>query len=233
MKPEEGYSCEICKKSFSRKSKLSSHIRCHIEPIKEELDEYLKVEDYSDQEVLENSTDFQVFPKTELEGEKSCSYCQKTFGRNDLLCHHIVLCHPDEALKCKVCSKVFLTQAKYRTHYSEHLLGVSDEKPIKLPYNVSESTDNEGKVGSYNCQICKKAFTCYTNLWSHAWVHTDEKPYVCNVCGRGFGRLYRLRYHMAFHTSKRPYKCKVCGKGLKLIVYLKTHQKAVHGGVIH
>ncbi|XP_068208051.1 zinc finger protein 91-like [Palaemon carinicauda] len=232
MKPEEGYSCEICKKSFSRKSKLSSHLRCHIEPIKEELDEYLKVEDYSDQEVLENSTDFQVFPKTELEGEKSCSHCQKTFGRNDLLCHHIVLCHPDEALKCKVCSKVFLTRAKYHTHYSEHLLGVSDEKPIQLPYNVSESTDNEGKVGSYKCQICKKAFTCYTNLWSHAWVHTDEKPYVCNVCGRGFGRLYRLRYHMAFHTSKRPYKCQVCGKSFKLIVFLRTHQKAVHGGVI-
>ncbi|XP_066942178.1 uncharacterized protein [Macrobrachium rosenbergii] len=229
--------CEICKESFSRKAKLSNHLRCHvIEPKEEDIDETLDAVVDSGLKAVKNETSFEVFARNRSDVQKCrCSFCEKTFARSDLLCHHMVLSHPEEALKCKICSKVFVTQANYNIHKSEHLARINGEKALERPYtgSVSQYIKVEGKeeVSSlhFKCHLCTRSFSCYTNLWSHAWVHTDEKPYVCSVCGRGFGRLYRLRYHMAFHTNSKPYECEECGKGFKLDVFLKTHQKAVHG----
>ncbi|XP_064077811.1 uncharacterized protein LOC135195511 [Macrobrachium nipponense] len=239
------YDCEICNKSFSRKAKLSNHLRCHVVELKEEdldgedFDESQDLVVDFDLEAVRNETSFEVFSRNRSDMQRCrCSFCEKTFARSDLLCHHMVLSHSEEALKCKICCKVFLTQANYNFHKLEHLTRRNGGKALEHPYtgSVSRYIKLEGKEEvtplDFKCHLCTRSFSCYTNLWSHAWVHTDEKPYVCSVCGRGFGRLYRLRYHMAFHTNSKPYKCEECGKGFKLMVFLKTHQKTVHGGAM-
>ena len=248
------YKCKLCDLSFTRECKLHSHSKIHqscyeVEYFQEgsprksadlALDKTAMV--CKTEECLENRS-FKVVGDTPT---IVCHMCLKRFSRIDLLSHHIVLAHPNEcALKCDKCLKVFVTPDRYLGHIQIHSSEETKEEEPRggkiSPYSLNlrekspskkqlkTSWDLQEQKGSpFLCGICQKTFSCYTNLWNHAWVHSDEKPYVCKACGVGFGRFYRLRYHMAVHSQDRPYQCQHCRKSFKLGTAFRSHQRKQH-----
>lgn len=70
-------------------------------------------------------------------------------------------------------------------------------------------------IRAYECKICGKVFGCSSNLNSHMWTQTGEKPYECKVCGKVFGYSSNLNSNMRTHTGEKLYEFKICKKSEK------------------
>ncbi|KAM4593212.1 uncharacterized protein PAE49_006138 isoform 4-T4 [Odontesthes bonariensis] len=92
----------------------------------------------------------------------------------------------DQAVKCEVCGKGFMSYSELRAHYGMH----TGEKP-------------------YSCEICKKAFRYNNGLLVHMRTHTGEKPYVCKTFGENFSKRSTLEMHSRIHTGEKPFSCSV------------------------
>ncbi|XP_039695116.1 zinc finger protein 77-like [Pteropus medius] len=80
------------------------------------------------------------------------------------------------------------------------------------------------------CKVCGKAFRYYSYLIRHFRTHTGEKPYECKRCDKTFSCHSYLREHVRTHTGEKPYECKECGKAFGCRKYFRRHMKT-HSGV--
>ena len=80
--------------------------------------------------------------------------------------------------KYSSCSRWFKTRAGLKKHYVSH--GI---KPHKCPY-------------------CHKRFSIPCDVTTHAYIHTNGKPFVCDQegCGKHFRDAAKLTTHMKKHT---------------------------------
>ena len=88
-------------------------------------------------------------------------------------------------------------------------------------------TKKRSKGTKEECQICGKAIS---NLKSHMYVHTKERPFKCADCGEGFKRQSELTRHLKTHTNKRPFKCEQCEKTYTFKFNLNRHVQTEHSG---
>ncbi|XP_058121249.1 zinc finger protein 347-like [Anopheles ziemanni] len=171
---EKLFPCDLCSKSFTRKSSLNDHkmvlhagIRqytCHI------CNRAFGKEDSLKTHLAQH-----------LGKNHRCILCGKAFARGSFLRKHLQNHDsPESARKyeCSICLKRFIA----RSHLSDHERIHTDKRP-------------------YKCNVCGDCFRQKQQLKIHSYQHFG-KPFRCNECNEGYGSRSRLQAHVEKHYRK-------------------------------
>ncbi|TSL47734.1 Zinc finger and BTB domain-containing protein 41 [Bagarius yarrelli] len=196
----EGWKCDICHKSFTRRPHLEEHMILHSQhrPFKcAYCDEFFK----SRFARLKHQEKFHL-------GPFPCDICGRQFNDTGNRKRHIECTHGGKRKwTCFLCGK----SVRERTTLREHLRIHSGEKP-------------------HLCSICGQSFRHGSSYRLHLRVHHDDKRYECEECGKAFIRHDHLKKHKKIHTGERAHQCEECGKCFRRADHLNVHYKSIHLG---
>lgn len=196
----EGWKCDICHKSFTRRPHLEEHMILHTQdrPFKcAYCDDYFK----SRFARLKHQEKFHL-------GPFPCDICGRQFNDTGNRKRHIECTHGGKRKwTCYLCGK----SVRERTTLREHLRIHSGEKP-------------------HLCSICGQSFRHGSSYRLHLRVHHDDKRYECEECGKTFIRHDHLKKHRKIHTGERAHQCEECGKCFRRADHLAVHYKSIHLG---
>ncbi|KAL0966784.1 hypothetical protein UPYG_G00300080 [Umbra pygmaea] len=199
-KKSEGWNCDICHKSFTRRPHLEEHMILHTQnrPFKCAFcDDYFK----SRFARLKHQEKYHL-------GPFPCDICGRQFNDTGNRKRHIECTHGGKRKwTCFICGK----SVRERTTLREHLRIHSGEKP-------------------YLCSICGQSFRHGSSYRLHLRVHHDDKRYECDECGKTFIRHDHLTKHQKIHSGEKAHQCEECGKCFRRHDHLTVHYKSVHLG---
>ncbi|XP_028919882.1 zinc finger and BTB domain-containing protein 41 [Ornithorhynchus anatinus] len=196
----EGWRCDICKKSFTRRPHLEEHMILHTQnkPFK---CTYCEEHFRSRFARLKHQEKFHL-------GPFPCDICGRQFNDTGNLKRHIECTHGGKRKwTCFICGK----SVRERTTLKEHLRIHSGEKP-------------------HLCSICGQSFRHGSSYRLHLRVHHDDKRYECDECGKTFIRHDHLTKHKKIHSGEKAHQCEECGKCFGRRDHLTVHYKSVHLG---
>ncbi|XP_026527516.1 zinc finger and BTB domain-containing protein 41 [Notechis scutatus] len=199
-KKSEGWKCEICNKSFTRRPHLEEHRILHTQnkPFKCT---------YCEEHFKSRFTRLKHQEKFHL-GPFPCDICGRQFNDTGNLKRHIECTHGGKRKwTCFICGK----SVRERTTLKEHLRIHSGEKP-------------------HLCSICGQSFRHGSSYRLHLRVHHDDKRYECEECGKTFIRHDHLTKHKKIHSGEKAHQCEECGKCFGRRDHLTVHYKSVHLG---
>ncbi len=98
----------------------------------------------------------------------------------------------------------------------------------KTKKNGNKNMQTSNKRNEYKCKCCGKSFSGKTNLITHEWGHTGEKPYPCSWCGKRFRQRSHLKQHLRIHTGEKPFGCNKCLYRSRTRSNLKVHYQRMH-----
>ncbi|XP_063282158.1 zinc finger and BTB domain-containing protein 41 [Pelobates fuscus] len=196
----EGWKCDICNKSFTRRPHLKEHMILHTQ------DKPFKCT-YCDEKFKSRFKRLKHHEKFHL-GPFPCDICGRQFNDSGNLKRHIDYTHGGKRKwTCFICGK----SVRERTTLKEHLRIHSGEKP-------------------HLCSICGQSFRHGSSYRLHLRVHHDDKRYECDECGKTFIRHDHLTKHKKIHSGEKAHQCEECGKCFGRRDHLTVHYKSVHLG---
>lgn len=194
--------CSVCKKYFSRKRDLLSHIRMHT-------GETAYVCSFCGKSFSRKSR--LVEHERSHTGEKPyvCSICQKGFLAKYRLIEHERSHTGERPCVCSVCQKSFATKGTLRIHERFHGTKLHACQVCQKSFTLKAHLVNHEVLHTgerpYVCNICHKRFAQKGNLSKHARLHRGEKPYVCSICEKRFTQKAHLVKHTErVHSSEKP-----------------------------
>ena len=213
------YQCDICKKSFARKSNLIRHKNSSLHS--------------------EQAND------SPQEKEKyKCEFCEYKTYIFDALNKHIDIIHlklSKEHKTCTVCSTTFTSQHGLNLHlHTRHQV----EKNLKTyrcsicNFSTVRKSDFYHHLETHNgnakhqCNVCNGMYKSKRLLQTHhRRIHEVREDRICSYCKKHFGRPSVLKEHIEVEHFGNLYKCEICDKTFKQKDYLKRHKNTHEGNV--
>ncbi|WAR16728.1 ZN629-like protein [Mya arenaria] len=244
-------SCDVCGKVFTRRYRLTDHMRSH-DGIKKfrciECGKLFTRNDHVLRHMQKKHFDVEVF---------TCDVCSDTFRSINEIVSHLAKHLQDDALTedallsrfsekykersfaevkadggrvygCKICAKTYNKPYRLRDHLDVHL-GIKTDCP-----ECGESFSNKKTMSKHYSNIhaksenvCTKTFaTKYRRDHHFQVVHEGKKKLVksviCDVCGLSFD----------IHDNIRPYVCEICAMEFTVKSNMLRHQRR-HRGEYH
>ncbi|KAA0718863.1 Zinc finger and BTB domain-containing protein 41 [Triplophysa tibetana] len=190
-KKSEGWKCDVCHKSFTRRPHLEEHMILHSQ------DKPFKCA-YCDEYFKSRFARLKHQEKIHL-GPFPCDICGRQFNDRGNRKRHIECTHGGKRKwtcylcgksvrerykavvhQCQVCKKEFKGKTNLMSHFRTH----SGEKP-------------------HRCVICNQTFRIKKTLTKHLVIHSDVRPFSCPHCSATFKRKDKLKYHVDHVHSTR------------------------------
>lgn len=200
------FQCDLCNRSFSKKSHLERHIHAHSD------DKPLKCS-----YCQKGFTTGQQLKRHEITHTKSfkCPYegCEESFYKHPQLRSHIMAVH-EKNLACKICGKEFQRPYRLRNHMAKH-----HNPEVENPYQCSNGS-------------CTSSFKTWSQLQAH--IKNDHPKLRCAICDKPCVGESGLQMHMKVHDEslvKRNWRCDICfdvsfaKKSAMLDHYAEEHPK--------
>ncbi|XP_069697563.1 zinc finger protein 569-like [Periplaneta americana] len=163
--------CHLCPKRFSQKTKLSAHIKTHLQEPSHACNICGK---------RFHRKDVQTNHMFLHSGQRpfSCAHCGKAFAFKSNLSTHLAT-HPSDAghqqveFVCPECGKKFRHRSSLTLHRKAH-------------------------SGQFNhtCAACGKKFMKKSHYEGHLRSHDPERPFQCPTCGKGYKERKHCREHI-------------------------------------
>ncbi|XP_078035978.1 uncharacterized protein LOC144469489 isoform X2 [Augochlora pura] len=214
------FTCNLCERTFSKKSDLKKHINRHSDANRIQHPDETELVNSAKQIINDrmsykcNTCSKVIFTKRgflrhiRVHSDKrpcKCDQCGKSYRIEQDLARHVRDVH--EGLKkyaCDICGRAFANKGAKDDHRRIH----TGERP-------------------YACEHCPKMFRTLNSIYIHNRIHTDFKPHKCSYCGKYFRSKQRLTHHETTHTGIKAFACEICGKTFSVKGEVVRH-RAIH-----
>ncbi|XP_037902417.1 transcription factor hamlet isoform X3 [Hermetia illucens] len=134
-----------------------------------------------------------------------CELCPKAFCYRPTLLRHRALVHGElRKYPCENCTKAFCDPSILQRHIRAHHVGAR----------------------SHACPECGKTFATSSGLKQHTHIHSSVKPFQCEVCFKAYTQFSNLCRHKRMHADCRnQIKCQKCGQSFSTTTSLVKHKR--------
>ncbi|CAG9788765.1 unnamed protein product [Diatraea saccharalis] len=134
-----------------------------------------------------------------------CELCNRAYSSRALLLRHRALAHTDiRKYPCENCPKVFTDPSNLQRHIRAQHVGAR----------------------SHACPECGKTFATSSGLKQHTHIHSSVKPFQCKVCFKSYTQFSNLCRHKRMHVACRALvECGKCGQSFTSYASLTKHKR--------
>ncbi|XP_063931759.1 transcription factor hamlet-like isoform X5 [Zophobas morio] len=153
--------------------------------------------------------------------EYPCDLCPKAYSHRPCLIKHRSVVHGEHRkYHCENCPKVRSQPARTSRH-GKSLQTFTD--PSNLQRHIR--THHVG-ARSHACPECGKTFATSSGLKQHTHIHSSVKPFQCEVCFKAYTQFSNLCRHKRMHADCRmQIKCVKCGQSFSTVTSLSKHKR--------
>lgn len=223
--PEAHFRCDICSKTFSRKSRLRKHLAMHqvydphVMPMcnvchqifENDINGLKHLEDAHGTNSEQIMLEYHSFDRV-----LCCEFCELPFYDGPALAAHKKTHKGKLKFECSHCTATYDTYSKLRTHCNTHK-GVKDVNyPVERLYMCDE-------------EACLKPFRNWKSLQSHRkTVHLiNPTIFKCHECDETFYQSWTFSYHKkSLHADHL--RCPFCDVTFVLLKSLQNHVNRFH-----
>ncbi|XP_068617660.1 transcription factor hamlet-like isoform X2 [Battus philenor] len=158
--------------------------------------------------------------------EPRCSFCDSPFPNIDVLDRHLIQAHaqPASAFHCELCNRAYSSRALLLRHRA---LAHTDIRKYPCE-NCPKRHIRVQHVGarSHACPECGKTFATSSGLKQHTHIHSSVKPFQCKVCFKAYTQFSNLCRHKRMHVACRALvECGKCGQSFTSYASLTKHKR--------
>ncbi|XP_052828751.1 zinc finger and SCAN domain-containing protein 2 [Octopus bimaculoides] len=255
---EKSFTCEICQKTFTRRSNLTRHVsNCHRDrEVVEKSENNVSMEETND--VSLSNSPMGVF---------SCNICLQGFTLNSQLQAHAREHEAESGVSSENINSVANTDTKSdEVSSSVESLGMVNPSISPIITTDNNNLNNGPDVASSEVVVTTDVLnhdvtspvmvvngvvrgdTTVTPSLINETINTTttsttvsaispspsllvrhSSPYSCSICQRGFSQRSHLDAHVRIHSGERPYQCNQCGAAFSRRGNLVRHRLS-HGG---
>ncbi|KAK9496738.1 hypothetical protein O3M35_013027 [Rhynocoris fuscipes] len=206
---EKPFTCKLCFRTFTVRSALGVHMRCHSEELLKNGHYLCDICD----KVFSSSTNFKLHKKTHETTKYPESNSDTTMVENDNV-------GEEETNKEETEENVALLSSDNENR--------NEENEDRL---IEKSTEDSSTTKPFKCNSCDASFKKESQLKFHKQMHVVEKPYKCPECKASFIREMHLKMHYRMHTGEKPFQCSVCNADYSSKNALKKHMLKKHNSI--
>ena len=206
------FTCNVCKKSFTRSYSLKTHNRIHRGKKSRDttsLDTFLETVclDLATSSLYLEKSEERMSEQQEVVvelGEVEDELVEELRGEGNM--EELSFTTVDDVQQDTKNFSVSL-EPKMTRHFRVR----SQKSTQQVHYSTIVSSDIKTHIKThkkdYTCRQCEKSLTRLGNLRTHNQIHSGEKPYPCKQCDKSFTQSGSLMTHNKIHSGEKHYTC--------------------------